>query len=604
ITFISGTLIAIDSSTRATLDAMLANVPTDIQFQARPGNATGVQEAVEAVPGVIDVATSMYVYISEIESLASGGSLSVQVLGVDPSHLPRSLGSVTITAGSFSLPRGTVALEEGLAAQLYVSVGGTASLIYVSYVDPYNRTTTSTNVTIAALFRHVPLESGFFYLPALALLHIQDVEWYHAQLGVPFSDNIVGEIRIDRDRFLDPYDLERSQGNLARLDRQIDEALLPFGGSVTFDYVRSAVSNFGNTIVFQRLIYLALSTPVVLLGVYLGAIGVDLGHAERRRELAVMKTRGATRRQLVGLLLVEAALGGTIAAVVGLLAGVGLSRLLSNFLIPFGGDAGPRYDIVVLSPSTVATVVVLSVLFMSVTSFRSARRTANLPIVETLRYYAPGETKIHYKPTIDVLLVALSITTYGMVLYSQSRPTDFLTFLLGSIFFVLLPFTPVFLIIGTTRLLTRSTGRIYEWTARAAKPFAKNLYYVISRNLQRNPRRSANVAVIIALGIAFGMFILVTFSSQLAYQERQIRASIGADIGIDAPSFDPTFGANLSALPDVVETTRIRNVPVSPPYCCASVHALDPDTYFSVTQPEWWYFRQGGVDAARQVLAT
>src|SRR5206468_9882388 len=115
-----------------------------------------------------------------------------------------------------------------------------------------------------------------------------------------------------------------------------------------------------------RIIDFALSTPVWLLGIYLGAIGVDLGHAERRRELAVLKTRGATPRQLVGLLLVEAALGGAIAAIVGLLAGVGLSRLLRSFVSPFSASTAPRYDVVVLTPSTVVIVTILSVVFMAI----------------------------------------------------------------------------------------------------------------------------------------------------------------------------------------------------------------------------------------------
>src|SRR5207245_5066725 len=167
------------------------------------------------------------------------------------------------------------------------------------------------------------------------------------------------------------------------------------------------------------------------------------------------------------------------------------------------------------------------------------------------------------------------------------------------------PFPPIFLIVGTTRLLTRSTGRVYEWTARVCKPIAKNLYYVISRNLCRNPRRSANVAVIIALGLAFGMFILVTFSSQLAYQERQVRASVGADLAVDAPPYDPTFAANVSARPEVAGTTRVQNVPASPPYAYASVYAVDPATFFAVTNPEPWYFSGGGgAEAAQQVLAT
>src|SRR5207244_10610874 len=184
---------------------------------------------------------------------------------------------------------------------------------------------------------------------------------------------------------------------------------------VTSDYVGNAIASSATAITIQRIIYLALSTPVLLLGVYLGAIGVDLGHAERRRELAGLQARGATPRQLVGLLLVEAALGGAIAAIAGLVAGVGLSRLLLTFVSPFSTPTAPRYEVVVLTPSTIVTVTILAVIFMAITSVRSARRTARVPIVETLRYYAPGETRNQYRPRHSNHLVTVAIVTVGMV---------------------------------------------------------------------------------------------------------------------------------------------------------------------------------------------
>src|SRR5207249_4176381 len=165
---------------------------------------------------------------------------------------------------------------------------------------------------------------------------------------------------------------------------------------------------------------------------------------------------------------------------------------------PFSTPTAPRYEIIVLTPSTVVIVTILSVIFMAITSIRSARRTARIPIVETLRYYAPGETRIQYRPWVDILLITLAIVTYGMV-------------------------------------------------------------------------------------------ILVTFSSQLGYQERQVRASVGADLAVDAPPYDPTFAANLSALPEVAGITRVQIVPASPPYLTAPVFALDPVTFFAVTNPEPWY---------------
>src|SRR5437867_11484491 len=104
--------------------------------------------------------------------------------------------------------------------------------------------------------------------------------------------------------------------------------------------------------------------------------------------------------------------------------------------------------------------------------------------------------------------------------------------------------------VGSSRLLTRSSSRVYEAASRVTRPFTKNLYHVIIRNLQRNPRRAANVAVIIGLGLAFGMFTLVTFSSQLAYQESQIRAEIGGGLSVEAPPFHPGFSASGRVPPD------------------------------------------------------
>src|SRR6058998_3634447 len=359
VTFIAGTFIAIDSSTRATLDGILANYPADIQFQAQPGNATQIREAVEAIPGIVRVATWRNAQFSEMQS-ATGEPTYAQVVGVEPNLLPSFLDGITITAGNLSLPRGTVALSEDLARQVNVTMGGTATFVYRSYNITGNETLTRVAVTVGGLFRNPYTGGGPFYTPSTALVQTQDVDWYEQQLGVVSygGNSIGGEIRIDRDRLLDPYDLAASQRNLARLDRQINEVLAPFQGQVTIDYVGNAISNFATTITIQRIIYLALSTPVLLLGVYLGAIGVDLGHAERRRELAVLKTSGATPRQLVGLLLVEAALGGAIAAIVGLFAGVGLSRLLLTFVSPFSTPTAPRYEVIVLTPSTVVIVTI------------------------------------------------------------------------------------------------------------------------------------------------------------------------------------------------------------------------------------------------------
>src|SRR5207245_6339925 len=50
--------------------------------------------------------------------------------------------------------------------------------------------------------------------------------------------------------------------------------------------------------------------------------------------------------------------------------------------------------------------------------------------------------------------------------------------------------------------------------------------------------------------------------------------------------------------------TGVLFVRASPSYCCASVYALDPATFFAGTHPEPRYLRENGPAAARQILAT
>ena len=607
VTFVAGTFIAIDSSARATLDAFLSQVPGDFGFFTSSGNATEVRTAVVAVPGVRDASAYQPVPVSEIGSSATPATFNISILAIDPDHRPASFRDVTV-AGSLALPRGTIGLSQEVAAPLTVGLGDVVFLVYRSFNATTSQVETrSLNLTVTALLSGTETRgviSGPFFSGGIAVVHVRDVDWISAQLRVePRALGVQGEVWIDRDRFVDPYNLEASQRNLARLQRQIDLALARFGGSSSNNLV-FALQSFQQTLAVQRIGYLFLSGPVILLGLYLGAVGVDLGHAERRRELAIFKTRGATPRQVFLLLALEALVGGIVAGVLGLLAGIGMSRLLVGTVAPSFSTA-PSTGLL-LSADTVIATVVLGAVFMLVSSYRSARRTARLPPVEGLRYFAAGETKIEYKPTLDVILIALAVTSFAVVLWVRSGAANVFVFLLGIIFFILLPLSPIFLIIGLTRIATRSTGRVYEWASRAVRPLAKNLYHVINRNVARNPRRSSNICLIIALGVGFGLLTLTLFGSQQAWEERRLRASIGADLAATVAATNVRFGANLSAVPGVAGVSELLRLTgyVNPRYCCAGVWAVDPSTLFAVSQPEPWYFEAGGASAAAAVLGT
>jgi len=184
-------------------------------------------------------------------------------------------------------------------------------------------------------------------------------------------------------------------------------------------------------------------------------------------------------------------------------------------------------------------------------TYRSAKRASRLPIVETLRHYSPHEATVRYRPTLDVILVAVGVGTYVLDLTAFLVGPSLLGVLAGPLFFVMLPFAPFLLLIGLTRLLTRATPRFYQAAARLLRPFARNLHHLISQNLRRNPRRASNIALLIALGLAFGIFVLSLNSSFIVREVRILRASIGADMAGLSPIGDETFEDNVTRVAGV-----------------------------------------------------
>lgn len=612
VVFVAGTFIAIDSSARATLDASLAGIPGDfgLYLNVQDGstfNYTSVEEALLKSSGVVDVSLYrrlFYEYEGPNSSFRTFPFIST--LAINPARRPSMIRDVDVV-GSLALPQGSVGITQNVATELDVGIGDSLTAFYRA-----NETSRwEVNLTVAAILEDpAPTSFGgfpggpFYYDTSFVVIHLQQVAWLEGQLNLTsdYGYTVLGEVWIDRASYVNPYDLEGTTRSLERFQRRLQSILGPIASIQ--DNILSRLQDFSNRIAIQRVQYLLFSMPVVLLGVYLGAVGVDLAHAERRRELAVMKTRGARRGQLLGLLILEAIVGGLIAAAIGLAAGIGLSRLLLGVVSPTSGTT-PASEAFILSTDTILAVAFLSMLLMFGVAYRSAKRTAGLPIIETLRYYAPGETKIHYSPKVDIILVSVGVLDYFLVWWRVGQTGNLWFLILGILPFLLLPFVPIMLIIGLTRLLTRSTGKIYDWFSRAVKPLVGDLYHVIRRNLGRNPRRSSSIAIIIALGLAFGTFTLSTLATQDAHAVREIQASVGADMAA-FPFTDEDLNSNLTAIPGVVAVSPVIAYRyVRPGFTFgASVWGLDPDSYFAVAQPESWFFSDGNPSGAHEILST
>lgn len=363
-------------------------------------------------------------------------------------------------------------------------------------------------------------------------------------------------IWIDRDAVINLADIGASVRNIQFIQHRLvvaSQGML----NVPDSPLATELQNLAPSLDAQKLLFLALSLPVVALGTYLSVVGVDLGVNSRRREVGMLKSRGASNRQVFASLILESIILGAIAAIVGLVLGIVASRFLLGSAVSFasGGDAASTsLTDLRISIGTVELALLFGIGLMVLGSYRPFKRVSKTDVAEALHHYSASTTQVEYKPRGDIILLSISVISILSVLMgtnwlnevSWSWITRALAMILLLFGLIMFPVMPFFLSLAVVRLMTRGSRRLYSKLAVLVKPWTKELHYLVDKNIVRNPRRASNLGVIIALAIAFGLFISVTMESSIAAQVAQVKQEVGSDIKIDANQFGGAFGGNVN----------------------------------------------------------
>ncbi len=127
-----------------------------------------------------------------------------------------------------------------------------------------------------------------------------------------------------------------------------------------------------------------MADQISLLAVIVGAIGMLntmlMSVLERTREIGVLRSLGWRRRRVLGMILKESLLLGTVGGVCGIPIGLGLGGLIGMAGV-WGGAIGPLY-----TPRLFVQAVVVAMIAGVAGGLYPAWRAANLQPVEALRY--------------------------------------------------------------------------------------------------------------------------------------------------------------------------------------------------------------------------
>ncbi|MFF9509545.1 ABC transporter permease [Streptomyces sp. NPDC014724] len=282
---------------------------------------------------------------------------------------------------------------------------------------------------------------------------------------------------------------------------------------------------------------LAFAGIALFVGVFLIANTFTMLVAQRTKELALMRAVGASRRQVKRSVLLEAAVVGVIASVVGFALGLGLATGLRSAMSLIGGriPAGP----LVVSPTAVLAAFAVGVLITVLAAWLPARRAAKIPPVAAM-------SSVHATATVKSLVLRNSIgavlTLLGaaaIVAGAAKSGSGGRTVIAVGAFLALIG------VIVLIPLLSRPVIAL-------VRPLLKRLFGVsgklAAQNAVRNPRRTGATASALAIGLTLvtGISVLGVTLGQAV--DRMTTDNIKADYMVTMASGRPLDTSALAAL--------------------------------------------------------
>ena len=207
--------------------------------------------------------------------------------------------------------------------------------------------------------------------------------------------------------------------------------------------------------------------------------------AQRTKELALIRAIGASRRQVLGSVIIEAATIGLLAATAGLAAGLGVARGLMWAFAQFGLDF-PDAALVVQS-STVVAAFAVGIGVTVAAAVIPARRAATVAPVHAMRDASIESTGVSAKRLAAGAVLAV-IGVYGLVRGIATTEARLVGLGSAAVFSAVLALGPI---------LVRPVSRVLAMPMRRLGAAGR----LAAANADRNPRRSASTAAALTIGV-------------------------------------------------------------------------------------------------------
>ena len=541
---LGGMLLFVSNSLRTVAGSAVRSVPLDLQGPVGSYNeARSVAGEVARQRGVLQASAAATAPLAGGEHRGSAGVTSAGAGAVLAVPLDYGAHMRTFRMLRGALVAGAVVLDQQMAATLQAKIGervtlqapggGTASypvsgVAIVGAADqlfqPLNPQLGPAPAQPPANIAILPLQTFATTLaprlPAIANASTGTSAQPGAQTGIQW------QVQVQ----LDPAPLSGGSPSSA-LERATHvrnriERMLP--GRVLFvDNLSESLNTAASDALYAETLYIMLAVPGALIALGLAYLAA-LGTVDRdRRDLALLRSRGARRNDLLFLAGLESVVLGVIAGIVGTAAAFAAVSALVT-----GGTHATVGRVLVVGGVCIALATAgagaarlgasLSSIRASVVAGRRGTRRATRPLWQ--RLYLDIVALV-----VSGLIYWLTASTgFSAVVNPDSNPTLSLS--------VYMFFAPALLWLGATLLLVRVRGRGLSWlAARAVRGRASTWrdFLLVSAGRRSGAINRGLVAVglLLAFGVNLGIFA-ATYDQQVKVDAQ---LTLGADVTATAP---------------------------------------------------------------------
>lgn len=575
---ISGTFVLTDQISGAFDDIFeKANEGTDVILtqkttfetqQQQPGPLPeSLVDTVREVPGVA-LAEGQ---IGALGSLVIDGEYIAPVGGAPPlvfSTPSERFNSNELIAGEFPRERGEIAVDKSMADREGLEVGQQVGLTTRIGVQP---------AVLSGIFRFGDADSiGGATLTAVTFEDAQ--AWYD-------REGQVSTIVVAAADGVSPTDLE------ARIRQAVPASVLVETGT---DNANRQAGDVNDDLGFLRTSLFVFAAVALLVGAFIIFNVFSITVAQRIRELAMLRTIGASRIQLLRSILFEALILGVVASAVGAGAGLLVAQGL-NAVFDAAGFGLPRTGLAVEARTVIVPIVVGTVVTVAAAVIPGLRAT-RIPPIAALREGAvlPRSRWSRYSPVIGGALALVGILAIVGGFASEGSLQRRLGLIALGALAILVGFGMMI------RFFIRPLARVLGWPLQR---LTGNSAKLGRENAMRNPARTATTAAALMVGVGLVVFISVFIAGFKASFVDALDRSARGDLIIVDEGFAPLpLGA--------VDTTRgaegvdsavgIAFAEVRVDDTTETLNAIDPTQAGSVVAFDW----ERGSDATLDQLGT